>query len=104
MKMHGRRKSIKEDYIVRPATCWPLAASGKLRDPLPRRAAEAKARAEQDKQTGYPGVELNAASFGPEGSATSFEAVQYMSHQCDPQRNKDLITQSRMQLLIQLSI
>ena len=36
-----------------------------------------------DKQTGYPGVELNAASFQPKGSATSFEVVQYMSHQCD---------------------
>ena len=37
-----------------------------------------------DKQTGYDGVELNAASFQPEGSATSFEVVQYMSHQCVP--------------------
>ena len=49
-------------------------------------------------------MELNAASFGPEDSATSFEAVQYMSHQCDPLEERNLIIQPRMQLRIQLAI
>ena len=34
-----------------------------------------------DKQTGYPGVELDAATFQPGNSGTTFEVVQYKSHQ-----------------------